>query len=73
MLKFTDVVALKTNESYSYCYLLPRQGRENMGWGRRPGKCLKLGLFRVREVPFLNREDTTKKGTFILLLKRAGV
>ena len=45
-----------------------KQGREVEALG----KILKVHLFQVREIPYLNREGTTKNDTLVLFLKIAG-
>ena len=51
-------------------YIRTKLGEGRMATGvRSPKKFLGTRLFRARKTPFLNREGTTKKGTFALLLE----
>ena len=56
MLRFTDIVALKTYDPYRY--FLSRWRGEYGDGGLANRKCLELYLFHVKESPFLNREGT---------------
>ena len=68
--RFNDVIALKIN--HSYCYFSSRQGEEKGAKGNAPRKFSESRLSILGKRPFWYREDT-KKGTFVHLLKNAGV
>ena len=69
--RFTDIVFLKANDSY--CQLLSRHRRKNVGPGAEPPENVWVqALSMLEEMAFFKREDTSKKGTFVLWLKRAG-
>ena len=50
VLRLTDIIALKANDSY--CYLLSLWSKENMRAGRSPGQFVEPSLFHVGKRPF---------------------